>query len=86
MVVFKTDVKKNAYIFVIENECVPDIITRLRIIFNRRRISVLDFQSVWLNDGDKDAHFDYRQRIERKYSEIIQPYGTSGRRDERKCF
>ena len=53
MVDFETEVKKSPYIFIIETECVQDIITRLHIIFTRRRVPVLDFQSVRLNDGDK---------------------------------
>jgi hypothetical protein len=53
MIDFETEVRKSPYIFIIETECDQDIITRLYIIFTRRRIPVLDFQSVRLNDGDK---------------------------------
>lgn len=52
MTELSNDVKSNQYIFMIETECDMNMITRLHIIFSRRRISVLDFQSTQVNDGN----------------------------------
>ena len=45
--------QNNQYIFVVEAECDMNVITRLHIIFTRRRISVLDFQSTQVNNGER---------------------------------
>ncbi|MGC1243718.1 MAG: hypothetical protein WA874_19135 [Chryseosolibacter sp.] len=53
MIELATNDKRNQYIFIIETECDMNIITRIHMIFTRRRVPVLDFQSVQLNNGDK---------------------------------
>ena len=47
------NIKVPQYIFLIEAECDMNVITRVYTIFTRRRVTVLDFQSVQLNQGER---------------------------------